>query len=118
MPGETHYGGDIASLRGAATGGFLWKEQMQFIKDLQMQGMVKIVENFRVKRIYGEEGNYILESETGQTVPSKKRPIICTGFMPNIKPIESLVSLVTKEHERSEERRVGKECRSRWSPYH
>ena len=23
-----------------------------------------------------------------------------------------------KEHARSEERRVGKECRSRWSPYH
>ena len=23
-----------------------------------------------------------------------------------------------KRHERSEERRVGKECRSRWSPYH
>ena len=23
-----------------------------------------------------------------------------------------------KEHIRSEERRVGKECRSRWSPYH
>ena len=22
------------------------------------------------------------------------------------------------EHDRSEERRVGKECRSRWSPYH
>ena len=25
---------------------------------------------------------------------------------------------VTKHHSRSEERRVGKECRSRWSPYH
>ena len=24
----------------------------------------------------------------------------------------------TKSGERSEERRVGKECRSRWSPYH
>src|SRR3954462_15061331 len=24
----------------------------------------------------------------------------------------------TSERERSEERRVGKECRSRWSPYH
>ena len=24
----------------------------------------------------------------------------------------------TMRHERSEERRVGKECRSRWSPYH
>ena len=23
-----------------------------------------------------------------------------------------------KNHSRSEERRVGKECRSRWSPYH
>ena len=25
---------------------------------------------------------------------------------------------VLKKHNRSEERRVGKECRSRWSPYH
>ena len=25
---------------------------------------------------------------------------------------------VTVEENRSEERRVGKECRSRWSPYH
>ena len=24
----------------------------------------------------------------------------------------------SKKHSRSEERRVGKECRSRWSPYH
>ena len=30
-------------------------------------------------------------------------------------PQEMTVSL---EHFRSEERRVGKECRSRWSPYH
>ena len=27
-------------------------------------------------------------------------------------------SLVVGETDRSEERRVGKECRSRWSPYH
>ena len=32
---------------------------------------------------------------------------------------ESLVQkLKEKNDERSEERRVGKECRSRWSPYH
>ncbi len=30
----------------------------------------------------------------------------------------SLVSVVTTVDLRSEERRVGKECRSRWSPYH
>ena len=28
------------------------------------------------------------------------------------------VFLDLKFHDRSEERRVGKECRSRWSPYH
>ena len=27
-------------------------------------------------------------------------------------------SEITSIHRRSEERRVGKECRSRWSPYH
>ena len=26
--------------------------------------------------------------------------------------------ILNYEHRRSEERRVGKECRSRWSPYH
>ena len=33
---------------------------------------------------------------------------------------EVLVSMIEKKAEelRSEERRVGKECRSRWSPYH
>ena len=28
------------------------------------------------------------------------------------------VRIEAKQHRRSEERRVGKECRSRWSPYH
>ena len=28
------------------------------------------------------------------------------------------VGLLDKQRSRSEERRVGKECRSRWSPYH
>ena len=29
-----------------------------------------------------------------------------------------LVDVTDNEYARSEERRVGKECRSRWSPYH
>src|SRR5260370_41946853 len=32
--------------------------------------------------------------------------------------ILTLVSLIHRKLDRSEERRVGKECRSRWSPYH
>ena len=33
-------------------------------------------------------------------------------------PDKKLVFLLTQSYYRSEERRVGKECRSRWSPYH
>ena len=29
-----------------------------------------------------------------------------------------VVARIVQDHRRSEERRVGKECRSRWSPYH
>ena len=32
--------------------------------------------------------------------------------------LEGINSRITEAEERSEERRVGKECRSRWSPYH
>src|SRR2546426_4606810 len=32
--------------------------------------------------------------------------------------IRHLSTVVERDPERSEERRVGKECRSRWSPYH
>src|SRR2546430_17082133 len=32
--------------------------------------------------------------------------------------IHALCLSLLREHARSEERRVGKECRSRWSPYH
>ena len=31
---------------------------------------------------------------------------------------EYVITRELKKHFRSEERRVGKECRSRWSPYH
>jgi len=31
---------------------------------------------------------------------------------------EALMKFVLRQGSRSEERRVGKECRSRWSPYH
>src|SRR2546430_17488541 len=37
---------------------------------------------------------------------------------PRIAPTQIVILPVTPKEERSEERRVGKECRSRWSPYH
>ena len=42
-------------------------------------------------------------------------PAATRGGIPEARP---LASNVLREAGRSEERRVGKECRSRWSPYH
>ena len=43
------------------------------------------------------------------------------GYMPRIKQLEESLRIIRVppfQLTRSEERRVGKECRSRWSPYH
>ena len=37
---------------------------------------------------------------------------------PAVRPAEGMRRYETRSAARSEERRVGKECRSRWSPYH
>src|SRR2546425_11667443 len=44
-----------------------------------------------------------------------------TAYLKANYPVEFLSAMLTNEMnstDRSEERRVGKECRSRWSPYH
>ena len=50
---------------------------------------------------------HYFDAITGVPRPSKKEERI-REFLLNF----------AKEQNRSEERRVGKECRSRWSPYH
>ena len=46
------------------------------------------------------------------------RPLTFADFSGQEQVLENLQIFVKAEVERSEERRVGKECRSRWSPYH
>ena len=43
----------------------------------------------------------------------EERARLCEAYIANEKDL-----YLYKRKERSEERRVGKECRSRWSPYH
>ena len=38
--------------------------------------------------------------------------------VPVVQCMNSYIPVAPEKAERSEERRVGKECRSRWSPYH
>ena len=40
------------------------------------------------------------------------------GFKAGYGRVGTIAIIKAKCHVRSEERRVGKECRSRWSPYH
>ena len=43
--------------------------------------------------------------------------VTVVGTRPEIIRLSAVIKLLDT-HTRSEERRVGKECRSRWSPYH
>src|SRR2546425_510324 len=47
--------------------------------------------------------------------------VMLTEHLPTLtpdRPMRECVMLLAEKRGRSEERRVGKECRSRWSPYH
>ena len=51
--------------------------------------------------------------DKGKKLPKKKREEMLLNYLDKKFP-----NLSKQLDERSEERRVGKECRSRWSPYH
>ena len=72
------------------------------------KGMEKNVENFsKISKNY-EETAVVQESASD----------ILLGIL-NIRQTDDVLDLgCGPGHLRSEERRVGKECRSRWSPYH
>ena len=65
--------------------------------------------------------DYLLD---GLAAPHRARPSAPTTArrVPRVSAAPSASAMVervrTPAHRRSEERRVGKECRSRWSPYH
>ena len=58
----------------------------------------------------------VTEIKKGKLMCLVKLEIPAKSRMASVMTIESLNELGLKK--RSEERRVGKECRSRWSPYH
>ena len=63
------------------------------------------------------QSNYSLPNSQPITPPAtaKRTPKV---IAPVITPVKSVNPVVVENISRSEERRVGKECRSRWSPYH
>ena len=67
-----------------------------------------ITPNQKVSEYYGEN---VFNRKAMQKYLSKETYKALTHAIDNGTPID-------REIARSEERRVGKECRSRWSPYH
>ena len=63
---------------------------------------------------------WIEERKTGAWDPAANEvlAITCSGLEQQATVAEREGVKVKALHVRSEERRVGKECRSRWSPYH
>ena len=55
--------------------------------------------------LYGKHAKHLLRTDVRETEDAIEADIDLPGFKKD-------------EIQRSEERRVGKECRSRWSPYH
>ena len=63
--------------------------------------------NFAMVEAYWNIGKSIIEEQGGN-----EKAEYGTGLL------KELSKQMTQDFGRSEERRVGKECRSRWSPYH
>ena len=62
-----------------------------------------------------ESGGTRVMMDCGLSIADTKERLGSRGLAPR----DVTAVVVTHEHDdRSEERRVGKECRSRWSPYH
>src|ERR1035438_9700943 len=91
--------------------------QQPFAGDLR-QGVRKAVSKVERRRMTAPAVGSVRVSRPFQLVAVDRHSLY---GQPAEEPIQLPWALVPKailQHNRSEERRVGKECRSRWSPYH
>src|SRR2546430_10990394 len=66
-----------------------------------------------------DEARLLIGADPGATTPALEEHLAtCAGCARFRDEMRSLDADIRRALERSEERRVGKECRSRWSPYH
>src|SRR5258708_9006165 len=79
------------------------------------------VSSIRARRVeIGDAGSVSLQIALWIALapPVQRRPLDGDGLLAIERSADSFAGGQNAEGDRSEERRVGKECRSRWSPYH
>ena len=64
------------------------------------------------------DGDTVIDIGCGWGNTTKQCAALTKGLVIGIEPNSDNIREAQKKSSRSEERRVGKECRSRWSPYH
>ena len=80
--------------------------------------MSEYMEKFTVSRLVGAPPGYVGYEEGGQLTEKVRRKPYSIVLLDEIEKAHPDVFNILLQVMRSEERRVGKECRSRWSPYH
>ena len=93
-------------------------ERESFMHDLQFSDAVQMIERLKdFSAAHKKEFGIKLSNTLGVT---NTRHVLSGGqmYMSGRSLFPVTINLAYKLAERSEERRVGKECRSRWSPYH
>ena len=77
---------------------------------------IRIDNDLPAKAALEEENVFVMDKERACTQDIRPLKIAILNLMPN--KLDTELHLLRSLSNRSEERRVGKECRSRWSPYH
>ena len=97
----------------------------ELLKTLQQQGIMIAVASNKYQAAtrkliahYFPEINFVEVLGQREGIPAKPDPSIINEIMTKAGVKQEDILYVGDSNVRSEERRVGKECRSRWSPYH
>ena len=99
---------------------------MEPFESLTISGAYDLMDVVKISFTTQVPENAVSQTGLNLTVPTEKGPLTLEELSVSFQTVSFRLSLPMEEGEtendlweqRSEERRVGKECRSRWSPYH
>ena len=89
----------------------------KIVSSVGLKGQIKVYHYTDYKERFEELGEITVDGDVYKIDAvryAKRQPVLSLHGIDSREKADKLRG----KHRRSEERRVGKECRSRWSPYH